>query len=125
MCVAAAWYYFSTDFNVSFTLDANRNRLFFLETEGVNSFNQIIRLYRGRMECQRRQVYISGSIRDKLTALLLEMNFTLLNSSPQSKGKLPAVLDQSEGAQRTDVIKIQHNCGSDDICVPDLRLNVR
>lgn len=110
---------------MTFTLDAERNRLFFLQTEDVNSFNQTIRLYRGRTECQRRQVYISGSIRDKLTPLLLEMNFTLLTSSPSSKREPPAVLDQSEGAQRTDLIKIQHNCGSDDICVPDLRLNVR
>lgn len=38
---------------------------------------------------------------------------------------LEPVLDQNKGTIKKDSINIQKNCGSDNICIPDLRLNVK
>lgn len=91
-----------------------------------------MRLYRGKSECRKERVYIVDNIRDKLTPLEVEMKFNLRNSGAnipsltrKRRSALEPVLDQNKGTVQRDSINIQKNCGPDNICIPDLRLNVK
>ena len=57
-------YFFSTDIDVSWVLDAKKPRnprLFFLNEEGKNIRNSSMRLSRGKKECRTERVYIAVS----------------------------------------------------------------
>lgn len=128
-------YLFTPDIEVSWVLDSkvNRNpRMYFLNDEGKNIRNSTMRLYRGKPECRKERVYIVDNIRDKLTPLEVEMKFNLRNTGAnvpsltrKRRSVLEPVLDQNKGTVQRDSINIQKNCGPDNICVPDLRLNVK
>lgn len=107
-------------------------RMFFLNDEKKNIRNSTMRLYRGKTECRKERVYVVDDIRDKLTPLEVEMKFNLRNSSSnlpsltrKPRSVLEPVLDQNKGTIQRDSINIQKNCGPDNICIPDLRLNVK
>lgn len=124
-----------TDIEVSWVLDSkvNRNpRMYFLNDEGKNIRNSTMRLYRGKPECRKERVYIVDNIRDKLTPLEVEMKFNLRSTGAnvpsltrKRRSVLEPVLDQNKGTVQRDSINIQKNCGPDNICIPDLRLNVK
>lgn len=123
------------DIQVSWVLDSkvNRNpRMYFLSDEGKNIRNSTMRLYRGKSECRKERVYIVDNIRDKLTPLEVEMKFDLSSTGAnvpsltrRRRSVLEPVLDQNKGTIQRDSINIQKNCGPDNICIPDLRLNVK
>ncbi|XP_055531825.1 integrin alpha-PS2 isoform X2 [Wyeomyia smithii] len=119
------------DIEVSWLLDSKKSRnprLFFINEEGRNLRNQSVRLYRGKLECKSERVYIAENIRDKITPLEVEMKYSLRQSSSSAQGGRRAtvdpVLDQNRGTVQKDSINIQKNCGPDNVCIPDLRLQV-
>ncbi|XP_065075351.1 integrin alpha-PS2 isoform X2 [Ochlerotatus camptorhynchus] len=119
------------DIEVSWVLDSRKSRnprMFFMNDEGRNIRNQSIRLYRGKLECKSERVYIGENIRDKITPLEVEMKYNLRQSSYSTQRRRRAavepVLDQNRGTVQKDSINIQKNCGPDNVCIPDLRLQV-
>lgn len=125
------------DIVISWVLDSKQQRaprLFFLNEEGKNIRNATIRLYRGKSECRNERVYIADGVRDKLTSLEVEMRYSLKQStssyttstvSRRRRGVLEPVLDENMGTIQRDSINIQKNCGPDNVCIPDLRLEVK
>lgn len=73
---------------------------------------------------------LQDNIRDKLTPLEVEMRFNMRenvyqNSQQQrTRRSLEPVIDQNLGVVQRDSINIQKNCGPDNVCIPDLRLEV-
>lgn len=105
-------------------------RLFFLNEEGKNIRNSSILLNRGKTECRIERVYIADNIRDKLTPLEVEMRFKIRENhqARQQRVKravLEPIIDQNRGTVARDAINIQKNCGPDNVCIPDLRLDVK
>lgn len=127
----------SIDIDISWILDSKKiktPRMFFLHDENKNIINSTMRLYRGKSECRTDQVYIAEGVRDKLTALEVEMKYnirettTKYSSSSQTRVRravLEPVLDQNIGTVRRDSVNIMKNCGKDNICIPDLKLDVK
>lgn len=125
------------DLEVSWVLDSRKTRnprMFFKLDETKNIRNSTMRLYRGRQECNHAEVYIADGIRDKLTPLEVEMRYNLRQASTSySSSTLPRrirddplpILDQNEGTMQKDSINIQKNCGPDNVCIPDLKLEVK
>lgn len=104
--------------------------MFFTNDEGKNVRNLTMRLYRGKAECKTEAVYIADAIRDKLTALEVEMKYNIRQtgytaSTRQKRATLDPVLDENRGTVQRDSINIMKNCGKDNICIPDLRLDVK
>ncbi|XP_055615855.1 integrin alpha-PS2 isoform X2 [Toxorhynchites rutilus septentrionalis] len=119
------------DIEVSWVLDSKKSRnarMYFLNEEGRNIRNQSMRLYRGKLECKSERVYIADNIRDKITPLEVEMKYSLRQSSfsqqRRRRATVEPVLDQNRGTVQKDSINIQKNCGPDNVCIPDLRLQV-
>lgn len=45
--------------------------------------------------------------------------------SRQPRAVLEPIMDQNVGTVQRDAINIQKNCGPDNVCIPDLRLNIK
>lgn len=123
----------SIDIEISWILDSKKPkspRMFFTSDEGKNVRNLTMRLYRGKVECKTEAVYIADGIKDKLTALEVEMKYNIrqtgyTTSTRQKRATLDPVLDENRGTVQRDSINIMKNCGKDNICIPDLRLDVK
>lgn len=121
------------DIDVSWVLDSKKPRsprLFFLSEEGKNIRNSSMHLNRGKTECRTERVYIADNIRDKLTPLEVEMRFKMkenhqITQQRVKRGALDPIVDQNRGTVERDAINIQKNCGPDNVCIPDLRLDVK
>ncbi|KAL0113860.1 hypothetical protein PUN28_011297 [Cardiocondyla obscurior] len=119
------------NFNIQYVLDVKKtknSRLFFLELEGRNTMNHTITVERDRQFCRTVQVYITPNIRDKLTSLDAEMRMSLEEERiPDNRRRDPRMpLRPVLGAttSRKDTLSIRKNCGSDNICIPNLQLSV-
>lgn len=93
-----------------------------------------MRLYRGKSDCRTDGVYIGEGIRDKLTPLEVEMKYSIRETTTRysassasrvRRGVLEPVIDENRGTVQRDSINIMKNCGKDNICIPDLRLDVK
>lgn len=124
------------DIEVSWLLDSKKAkspRIFFLNEEGKNIKNASLRLYRGRTECRTEAVYIAEGIRDKLTPIEVEMKYSIRQAtttyttstlSRRRRAPLEPVLNENQGTVQRDSINIMKNCGKDNVCIPDLKLDV-
>lgn len=120
------------EIEVTWTLDSKKPRnprMFFLNDETHNVYIQPMRLERGKERCQTHKVFIMENIRDKLTPLEVEMKYSLRTSSQTKvrviRAALEPIMDQNLGTIQRDSINIQKNCGPDNVCIPDLRLEVK
>ncbi|XP_014088054.2 integrin alpha-PS2 isoform X1 [Bactrocera oleae] len=121
------------DFDVSWVLDAKKPkkpRMFFLLDEGKNIRNLSISLQYGSTYCRNETVYLVDNVQDKLTPLEVEMRYDLRSRRPlapvirRKRDLLEPVIDQNREIILRDAINIQKNCGLDNICVPDLQLDI-
>jgi len=125
------------DIEISWVLDSKKTktpRMFFVNEDSKNVRNATMRLYRGKSECRSDNVYIADGIRDKLTPLEVEMKYNIRKSTTtytssehnrRARAVLDTVLDENRGTVQRDSINIMKNCGKDNICIPDLRLDVK
>lgn len=67
-----------------------------------------------------------------MTPLEVEMRYNLHGAKEYGSGSvlarrrrdvLPPVLNHDRGLVQRDSLNIQKNCGFDNVCIPDLRLN--
>lgn len=123
------------DMEVSWTLDSRKQRnprLFYISND-KNVKVTLMRLQRGIVQCRTDDVYLILNPKDKLTPLEVEMKYKLpikdniskITSRRQRRGILEPILDQNDDSVQRDSINIQKNCGHDNICIPDLRLDVQ
>ncbi|XP_075221488.1 integrin alpha-PS2-like isoform X2 [Lycorma delicatula] len=126
-------------FNLELILDFRENkspRMFFKSAE--NQFNKtvLLLLKRNRLTCIKEKVYITPDISDRLAPLKMEMKISLNDekirnfaSSGNKKQRfdriLLPVIDPDHLQSVKSVISIQHNCGKDNICLPDLQLDAK
>ncbi|KAH8364973.1 hypothetical protein KR200_007805, partial [Drosophila serrata] len=122
------------DFDVSWLLDAKKlpnPRMFFLRDEGKHIRNQTIRLNYGQKYCLNETVYLMDKVQDKLTPLEVEARYNLRSNRPleaevrRRRSTLDPIIDQNREIVLRDAINIQKNCGPDNICEPDLKLEVK
>ncbi|XP_050462452.1 integrin alpha-PS2 isoform X1 [Cataglyphis hispanica] len=120
------------NFNIQYVLDVKKTknpRLFFLELEGRNTMNHTITVERDRQFCRTVQVYVTPNIRDKLTSLDAEMRMSLeeerITDNRRRDPRMPLRPVLGATTSRKDTLSIRKNCGSDNVCIPDLQLNVR
>ena len=117
------------DFSLDYNLDAKKEkqkRLFFLQEEGKSSRSRPIQMLKDREWKETFKVYLPGSkIHDKLTSLDIQMRYSLSSQAlaTTTQGLTP-VLGHGDNLA-TDSLNIQKECGSDNICIPNLSIKTR
>merc|ERR1719233_1804169 len=122
---------------VKLELDSKKqlnSRMFFLLMEDKSEWTQEFILTKEVPFCKSYDVYLIPNIRDKLTALEAQLNCQL----PDSKSLLSPILglsslsfdynSQDGGTEdirliSRDSVNIQKNCGEDNICISDIKIN--
>ncbi|XP_047988907.1 integrin alpha-PS2 isoform X4 [Leguminivora glycinivorella] len=111
-------------FNVSLDLDSRKTTTKRILTERREStYTTTIALEQGQQKCDSLTVYLDEEIRDKLTPIEVKMTYNLMNQEPHG-GIVPPVLDQTQNIQAADSLNIQKNCGPDNVCIPNLHMEV-
>ncbi|KAK3883097.1 hypothetical protein Pcinc_012561, partial [Petrolisthes cinctipes] len=114
----------------SLTLDTQAEispRMFFLLRERQSEHNTTVQLRKEVENCTTIYTYITSDVQDKLTPLVAEVRTTIhpsMNILPTGLPP-PPILDPytSTHTHRTSIY-IKNNCGVDNLCVPDLSLDV-
>ncbi|KAM9758725.1 integrin alpha-5-like [Menidia menidia] len=80
----------------------------------------------GGGECRENTVYLRAEeeFRDKLSPIFIRLNFSLDPQVEPDQHGLRPILDQHTQQEIEEKAQIQLDCGEDNICVPDLRLDV-
>lgn len=104
-------------------------RLFFLNQEGKSEDQNQSTLTKDVQQCRSFKAYIMRQIRDKLTPFKIDIDYNLaeLPELPAGSNKLRPVLakaNQPSANKMSKVAMIQRNCGPDNVCLPDLKLNM-
>ncbi|KAJ8912906.1 hypothetical protein NQ315_017236 [Exocentrus adspersus] len=119
---------------VQYILDSKKTgtpRMGFMN-RNTHTFNDTILLYKDSQEnCKTEQIYVKNEIRDKLTPLEAEVKYFMMDDAGafydkfrNPRSQLRPVLDLNSPPSRKDSISVQKNCGPDNICIPDLHVNI-
>ncbi|GBP17175.1 Integrin alpha-PS2 [Eumeta japonica] len=118
--------YTRLEFKVIFNLDSAKTsskRLYIMYSEGRRTqFVRNMVLTKGHKQCGNTTVYLIEKIRDKLTPLEIAMSYDVITQ--KTPNVIPPILDQTMENIHTDSLSITKNCGSDNICIPDLQMAV-
>lgn len=106
-------------------LDAGNqaSRVFFLTNENQNEESVSINLRKDSKYCKSIYVYLQKNVRDKLTPISVGVTYQLHDPHPNNYDLKP-ILNQNLPNNITKQVNIQKNCGEDNICIPDLKLQV-
>ncbi|CAH2004735.1 unnamed protein product [Acanthoscelides obtectus] len=124
------------DLLVQYILDTkkeNTPRMAFFDRPRQSSFNETLRLYKDNRDfCKSQKVYVKADLRDKLTPLEAEVKYFMAEEvyagayqqTRDPKSILRPVIDLNNPPSKKDSVSIQKNCGPDNICIPNLHVNV-
>ncbi|XP_029422432.1 integrin alpha-5 isoform X2 [Nannospalax galili] len=91
------------------------------------TFTQTLFIQNGaREDCREMKIYLrnESEFRDKLSPIHIALNFSLDPKAPTDSHGLQPVLHYQTKSRIEDKAQILLDCGEDNICVPDLQLEV-
>uniref|UniRef100_A0A7N4PH06 Integrin subunit alpha 5 n=1 Tax=Sarcophilus harrisii TaxID=9305 RepID=A0A7N4PH06_SARHA len=121
----------SIGFTVELQLDWQKQkggirRALFLASQQA-SYTKTLLIQNGAHEdCQEMKIYLrnESEFRDKLSPIHIALNFSLDSKAPPDTYGLRPVLHYQSRSRIEDKAQILLDCGEDNICVPDLQLEV-
>ncbi|XP_024148289.1 integrin alpha-5 isoform X2 [Oryzias melastigma] len=122
----------SLDFNVEVQLDSLKHkqkgavkRALFLDSQQP-LLQRSVRVRRGERLCDHTKIYLRNEkdFRDKLSSIFMALNFTLDPTAANKVHGLQPILNYQSANVIEQKAQILLDCGEDNICVPDLKLEV-
>lgn len=121
----------SIGFTVELQLDWQKQkggvrRALFLASRQATLTQTLLILNGAREECRDMKVYLrnESEFRDKLSPIHIALNFSLDPQAPVDSHGLRPVLHYQSKSRIEDKAQILLDCGEDNICVPDLQLDI-
>ncbi|XP_053311935.1 integrin alpha-5 [Spea bombifrons] len=121
----------SIGINVELQLDRLKQkgavkRALFLKSRQPNLIQTIHLRNGGQEECRDMKIYLreESEFRDKLSPIYIALNFSLDPNAPADAHGLLPIFNYRTKNYIEQKAQIQLDCGEDNICVPDLKLNV-
>ncbi|KAJ1363342.1 Integrin alpha pat-2 [Parelaphostrongylus tenuis] len=89
-----------------------------------NIIERRVRLEKNRLKCFKQRFFASNTMRDKLSPIHWSVNYTYEESKTGrlSGDQLEPAIDTTVPLAFENQINIANNCGKDDVCVPDLKV---
>ena len=115
------------NFTLDIKLDTGTNRsprAFLLYNEGKTEDKIAIPLKKDTKFCRPAYVYLSQTLRDKLTPIKIDIEYELYHPYYNARILRP-VLNKANSNKLSRLIHIEKNCGKDNKCIPNLKLTVR
>ncbi|XP_027449058.1 integrin alpha-5 [Zalophus californianus] len=121
----------SIGFTVELQLDWQKQkggvrRALFLASRQATLTQTLLIQNGAREDCREMKIYLrnESEFRDKLSPIHIALNFSLDPQSPVDSHGLRPVLHYQSKSRIEDKAQILLDCGEDNICVPDLQLEV-
>uniref|UniRef100_A0A452U3M2 Integrin subunit alpha 5 n=1 Tax=Ursus maritimus TaxID=29073 RepID=A0A452U3M2_URSMA len=121
----------SIGFTVELQLDWQKQkggvrRALFLASRQATLTQTLLIQNGAREECREMKIYLrnESEFRDKLSPIHIALNFSLDPQAPVDSHGLRPVLHYQSKSRIEDKAQILLDCGEDNICVPDLQLEV-
>ncbi|KRX93326.1 Integrin alpha-8 [Trichinella pseudospiralis] len=116
------------DFRLIVSLDPKKgisSRARFLESHSVTQLTlDSVPIRKGERWCERRYVYVLDDIRDKLSPIIVQVNYSIVDEGYMER-QLRPVMDAYLPSMISGEINIQKDCGKDNICIPDLQMTAK
>ncbi|XP_067869333.1 integrin alpha-8-like [Heterodontus francisci] len=115
--------------NAQVELDKNKQRsqrrTLFLHSHQAQESFQFLSVRNKETACRNFTAYLrhEAEFKDKLSPIVVTLNCSLSEQQRLSSGSLTSVLSPHSRVMVTEKTRILRDCGSDNVCVPDLRLN--
>ncbi|VDO33100.1 unnamed protein product [Haemonchus placei] len=89
-----------------------------------NVIEKRVRLEKNRQKCFKQRFFASNTMRDKLSPIHWSVNYTYEESrtGKLSGQQLEPAIDTTVPLSFENKINIANNCGKDDVCIPDLKV---
>ncbi|KAG1695759.1 Integrin alpha-PS2 [Nymphon striatum] len=102
------------------------SRLFFVDFERETKINVPIQFDKKKLLCDKKNVYVTNSIYDKLSPIVVKVQPSLTSNrrGKRQASFLPPIIDQTVESTVRKEINIDKKCGTDQICIPDLQMKV-
>ncbi|KRX93320.1 Integrin alpha pat-2 [Trichinella pseudospiralis] len=101
------------------------SRARFLESHSVTQLTlDSVPIRKGERWCERRYVYVLDDIRDKLSPIIVQVNYSIVDEGYMER-QLRPVMDAYLPSMISGEINIQKDCGKDNICIPDLQMTAK
>ncbi|XP_016835285.2 integrin alpha-5 isoform X1 [Cricetulus griseus] len=121
----------SIGFEVELQLDWQKQkggirRALFLASKQATLTQTLLIQNGAREDCREMKIYLrnESEFRDKLSPIHIALNFSLDPKAPMDSHGLRPVLHYQSKSRIEDKAQILLDCGEDNICVPDLQLDV-
>lgn len=85
---------------------------------------QTIVLNKGREVCETYDVYVPETITDKISPILINVNYTYVEKRAQP-GQLEPAVDTTLPQAFVTELTIEKDCGDDNVCIPDLQVSAK
>lgn len=92
--------------------------------EQPDVIEQHITLSKTREQCETYDVYVPDTIRDKISPILINVNYTYQEKRGHGDSLEPAI-DTTLPQSFVTELTIEKDCGDDNVCVPDLQINAQ
>ncbi|CAD5219487.1 unnamed protein product [Bursaphelenchus xylophilus] len=92
--------------------------------EQPDLITQNLVLTKNREVCETYDVYVPETIRDKISPILINVNYTYQEKRAQP-GQLEPAVDTTLPQAFVTELTIEKDCGDDNVCVPDLQVRAR
>jgi integrin alpha 8 len=106
--------------NNTFSTSSNMMRALFAQAHNMTQLKTNYTFNYNEKKCFKQVVNIKRYFRDKLTPIKFRLNLSL--PSYDNDWELTPIFNSLEEASGTHQVRFLRNCGSDDICVPDLQI---
>ncbi|GFQ81400.1 integrin alpha-PS2, partial [Trichonephila clavata] len=110
-------------YRMKLDIENQASRVFFLTDENQKEQNVSVNLRKDSKYCKSIYVYLQNNVRDKLTPITVEVMYNLYDPYPDLL-ELKPILNQNQPNNLTKQVNIQKNCGKDNICIPDVKIQV-
>ncbi|CAI5445187.1 unnamed protein product [Caenorhabditis angaria] len=89
-----------------------------------SSIEHRVKLHKNKQNCFSHRFFASSTMRDKLSPIHYSINYTMVESrTGRIRGdKLEPAIDTTVPLSFEGKVNIANNCGKDDLCVPDLKV---
>uniref|UniRef100_A0A914C2S2 Integrin alpha-2 domain-containing protein n=1 Tax=Acrobeloides nanus TaxID=290746 RepID=A0A914C2S2_9BILA len=87
-----------------------------------NIVEQTVTISKGKEHCETFDVYVPDTIRDKISPIIISVNYTHVEKRTTGDFLEPAV-DTTLPQSFTTELTVEKDCGEDNVCIPDLQMN--
>ncbi|KAI1728998.1 integrin alpha domain-containing protein [Ditylenchus destructor] len=94
-----------------------------ISREQPDKIEHTITLNKGREHCETYDVYVPDTIRDKISPIIIAINYTYVERGSTPGGGLEPAADNTLPQNFETELTIEKDCGDDNVCVPDLQIH--